>query len=305
MGGSAAAAAHRVIAPVLELRDVARAYARGRVRAVDGVSLALVPGEIVGLVGANGAGKTTLLRLAAGLLAPDSGVVTVLGGAPDGAVARRGVGYAPDGAVFPPALTVREVLGYYARLHSAGPRRNALVAEALALGELGPVADRRAAALSRGEAQRLALAQAAMGGRRVLLLDETLSGIDPVVRRALCDRLAGLAHQGVAVLLASHDLTAVERLAGRVAILVRGRIARSAPTAALLGERVLEIVLDRPPVAPPAGFRVTATGLERDLRGDSVEAALAVCRAHRLAVRASRVRLRTLEDVVLDTLAAR
>jgi Cu-processing system ATP-binding protein len=294
-----------VTAAVLELRDVARAYARGRVRALAGVSLALVPGEIVGLVGPNGAGKTTLLRLAAGLLAPDAGAVTVHGGPPHAAAARRALGYAPDGAVFPPALTVREVLGYYARLHTAGPRRHALVAEALALGELAALAERRAAALSRGEAQRLALAQAALGGRRILLLDETLSGIDPVVRRALCDRLARLARDGVAVLLASHDLAAVERLAGRVAILVRGRIVRSAPITDLLRERVLEIVLDRPPAEPPPGFRVTATGLERDLGADSVEAALALCRAHRLAVRASRVRLRTLEDVVLETLDPR
>ncbi len=293
------------MAPLLELCDVARAYARGRVRAVNGVSLALMPGEIVGLVGANGAGKTTLLRLAAGLLAPDTGVVTVLGGPPDSPLARRGVGYAPDGPAFPPALTVREVLDYYARLHVAGPRRRALVARALALGDLADVAERRAAALSRGEAQRLALAQAAMGGRRVLLLDETLSGMDPVVRRALCDGLARLAQDGVAMLLASHDLTAVERLAGRVAILVRGRIVRSAAPAELLRERVLEVVLDRPPVEPPTGFRVTATGLECDLGADSVEAALAVCRAHRLAVRASRVRLRTLEDAVLETLDAR
>ena len=291
--------------PALELRDVRRAYARGRVRAVDGVSLELVPGEIVGLVGPNGAGKTTLLRVAAGLLAPDAGTVTVLGGPVRSPAARRALGYGPDGAVFPPALNVREVLGYYARLHAPGPRCRALVAEALALGELASVAERRAAALSRGEAQRLALAQAAMGGRRVLLLDETLSGIDPVVRRTLCERLLRLARDGVAILLASHDLAAVERLAGRVAVLVRGRIVRAAPTAVLLQERVLEIVLDRPPAEPPPGFRVTATGLERDLGSDSVEAALAVCRAHRLAVRASRVRLRTLEDVVLDALAAR
>jgi len=137
------------MAPLLELCDVARAYARGRVRAVNGVSLALMPGEIVGLVGANGAGKTTLLRLAAGLLAPDTGVVTVLGGPPDSPLARRGVGYAPDGPAFPPALTVREVLDYYARLHVAGPRRRALVARALALGDLADVAERRAAINSR------------------------------------------------------------------------------------------------------------------------------------------------------------
>ncbi len=285
---------------LLEARDVTRRF--GALQAVAGVSLHLVPGEIVGLVGKNGAGKTTLLRLLAGTLRLDGGSIAVAGHPPGTSPARRVLGFAPDGAVFPPTLTVREVLDYYSRLHAAGPERRALVAAALELGALDEVAGGRAASLSRGYVQRLAFAQAALAGRRILLLDETLAGLDPVARRRLCDRLLALAATGVAVLLSSHDLAAVERVAARVLILARGRVVREGATAVLLRDRVLEIVLDAPPRVPPPGFRVTAFGLETDLGDRTVEAVLALCRAHRLAVRASRVRLPSLEDVVLDAL---
>jgi ABC-type multidrug transport system ATPase subunit len=285
---------------VLEVRDVSRRF--GAVLALDRVSLSLVPGEVVALVGPNGAGKTTLLKLCAGLLRTDQGEITIAGYAVGSPGARRALGFAPEGAVFPPTLTVREVLEYYARLHVAGAARRGLVRSALELGELSDVAGRRAALLSRGYGQRLALAQAFLGGRRVLVLDETLGGLDPVVRRRLCDKLLALAATGVAVLLASHDLAAVERVAARVLILARGRVVKEGPLAVLLRERVLEIVLDAPPRGVPAGFRLTDFGLETDLGTGSVEAALALCRAHRLAVRASRIRIKSLEDVVLETL---
>src|SRR2546422_100788 len=285
---------------LLDARDVSRSF--GAVHAMAGVSLTLVPGEIVGLVGPNGAGKTTLMRLLAGTLRPDGGTITVAGHGAGSLHARRALGFAPDGAVFPPTLTVREVLDYYARFHAAGAGRRALVAEALDLGALDEVAGRRAALLSRGYVQRLALAQAALGGRPILLLDETLAGLDPLVRRRQCDRLKALAGPRVAVLLSSHDLTAVERLASPVLILARGRVVREGSMAGLLRERVLEVVLDAPPREPPPGFRVTVFGLETELGSGTVEAALALCRAHRLAVRASRVRLKSLEDLVLDAL---
>ena len=290
--------------PVLAMVEVVRHFHRpgARIRAVDGVSLELIPGEIVGVVGPNGAGKTTLFRLAAGLLRPDAGSVRVAGAPPGSLAARRALGFAPDGPMFPPTLTVREVLDYYARLHVPGARRRALVGEALELGGLDAVVGQRAAQLSKAFVQRLALAQAALGDRRVLLLDETLSGVDPLVRRALGERLQRLAVRGVAMLLASNDVAALERLVARVLVMRGGKVVREGPLGALMRERVLEIVLDAPPGAPPPGFRVTPAGLEVDLGHGTVEAALAVCRAHRLAVRASRVRLKCLEEVVLDAL---
>lgn len=257
--------------------------------ALDLVSLALLPGEIIGIVGPSGAGKTTLLRVAAGLVAPERGTVRC-----------DVAGYAPEAPVFPPALTAREVLAYYARFHTTGRARRALVHDALELAGLAPAADTRAAALGRADLHRLALAQAVLGGRRVLLLDETLSGLDPLARRDLCARVAHLAATGVAVLLAARDLGALERVGGRVLVLRGGRVVRAGPLVALLAERVLEVILDTPPPEPPPGFRITAAGIEAPLAGRTPEAALALCRAHRLAVRASRVRVKSLEEIVLD-----
>ena len=268
------------------------------------LSFGLVPGEIAGLVGPTGAGKTTLLRMAGGSLRSHTGAVRIWGIAATHPAARRLVGYASDTAVFPPSLTVREILLYYARLHCAvSSERSAvgLMREALEIAGLGPAADVRVEALGRADLHRIALAQAALGGRRVLLLDEILAGLDAVARRDLCGRIAALAASGVAVLITSRDPAALERLAARVLVLREGRIVRAGPLATLLGERVLEVILDAPPPEPPPGFRVTAAGIEAPLAGRTVEAALALCRAHRLPVRATRVRVKSLEEVVLET----
>lgn len=274
------------------------------------LSFGLVPGEIAGLIGPAGAGKTTLLRIAAGLLRPRSGTVRAWGmemGVGVGVThlaPRRVVGFASDTAFFPPALTVREVLLYYARLHCAmSAERSApgLMREALELAGLGPAAGARVEGLGRGDLHRLSLAQAALGNRRVLLLDELLSGVDAFARRDLRGRIAALAASGVAVLISSRDPATLERLAARVLVLRQGRIVRAGPLATLLGERILEVILDAPPPEPPPGFRVTAAGIEAPLAGRTVEAALALCRAHRLPVRATRVRVKSLEEVVLET----
>ncbi len=267
-------------------------------------SLALLPGEIAGLVGPAGAGKTTLLRIAAGAIRPKTGVVRVWGMSVADPDVRRLVGYATDSPAFPAALTVEEVLMYYARLHCAlshGRPPRGFVREALELAGLAAAAELRVEALGRADLHRLGFAQAALGGRRVLLLDETLSGLDAFARRDLRGRIARLAAEGVAVLITSRDPAALERLAARVLVMRDGRIVRAGPLATLLGERVLEVILDAPPAEPPPGFRLTEAGLETPLTGRTVEAALALCRAHRLPVRASRVRVKSLEEVVLET----
>ena len=268
------------------------------------VSLALLPGEIAGFVGPAGAGKTKLLRVAAGAMQPKAGEVRVWGRRVTDPAARQLIGYAGDNPVFPGALTVQEVLSYYARLHCAVSRERSprgLVREALEIAGLAAAVELPVESLGRADLHRLNFAQAALGGRRVLLLDEPFSGLDAFARRDLRGRIARLAADGVAVVITARDPAALERLAARVLVLRDGRIVRAGPLATLLGERILEVILDAPPAEPPPGFRVTAAGLEAPLAGRTVEAALALCRAHRLPVRASRVRVKTLEEIVLES----
>jgi ABC-2 type transport system ATP-binding protein len=284
--------------PLLTAVGLTRAVGRGarRVRAVDDVSLDLLAGEIAVLAGASGAGKTTLLRLLAGQLRADAGFATVLGRPVGGCAARRFLGFAPDAPAFPPALTVRELLDYVARLHEPGPRRRDEVTRAIDFAGLEGAAHRRAAALSPTHRSRLALAQAVIGQRRVVLLDETFGGLDPPARDALGASLREYARGGAAVLIASRQPGVLEGVATRGLLLEGGRLVAIAALGAILDRRVLEIVLDRPPAAPPPGFRITASGIETELRGTTTEAALALCRAYRLPVRATRVRSGALDD---------
>ena len=295
-------------------RGFAAGRRRPRVVALDGADLVALAGECVGLVGPNGAGKSTLLMIAAGLLECEGGEVWVSGRRPRSLEARRSVGFAPEQPAFFPELTVREVLAHFAAAHATnGVALRARVAEAIELGGLEEWADRRAATLSRGIAQRLALAQAALGRRELVLLDETLSGIDPLAQRDVRERIRGLVERGVTVVLSSHDLAAVERLAHRVAILSHGRTLRVLEASDLARDRSLVLVVDGPPraaasilaerypqvVCEPAGARVAIGPRE------TPEGILAYCRERRIGIRASRVVSRTLEEVAVATLLDR
>lgn len=269
-----------------------------RVRVIDSVSLDLLPGEIAVLAGPHGAGKTTLLRLLAGQRHPDAGRAAVLGRSVADRAARRFLGFAPDPFICPPTLTVRELLDYLARLHDPGPGRRDLVMRAISFTGLREAATSRAATLSSGDRGRLALAQAVLGDRRVVLLDDTFARLDAPVRESLGAALQEYARGGAAVLVASRHADTLEGIATRGLLLDRGKLVAAAALAPLGDRRVLEVVLDRPPDVPPPGFRVTASGIETELRGTTTEAALAVCRAYRLAVRATRVRPAALEDAL-------
>src|SRR5205809_328044 len=185
LGAAAAAAgcalvvaARGVNAPVLLLSGVTRRRRHRRDAApVADVSLEVAAGEITALVGPHGSGKTTLLGIAAGLLAPDAGTVTVVGVPAGTPAVRAALGYAPEAPVFPPTLSVREVLGYFARFHAAGTARRGLGAAALERAGLEGAAERRAAGRPLPVARRLALAQAALGPRRILLPHDTPSGV--------------------------------------------------------------------------------------------------------------------------------
>ncbi|MCF0252749.1 MAG: ABC transporter ATP-binding protein [Duodenibacillus sp.] len=179
----------------------------------------LAAGSVTGLLGHNGAGKSTLIKLILGLLKPASGTLTVLGGRP-GADPRR-VGYLPENANFYDAMTVLEHLQYFARLKGAGRSR---VDELVAQLGLAAVAGRRLGVCSKGERQRLGLAQALLSRPAVLLLDEPTVGLDPAASGAMYDELARLRGEGCCIVVCTHELALAEPRLDSAILLAGGRM---------------------------------------------------------------------------------
>lgn len=293
----------------LRVDGVWKTYGSGRRErtALAGCSFAASCGEVVGVIGPNGAGKTTLLAIIAGAIPASGGTVLVDGQRAGTRAARRAVGYAADPPLAPPELTGGEWLQYLASHRASSPReRTALVRRAVETAELDGFADRRVGTYSRGMGQRLALAASVVSRAGLLLLDETLAGVDPLVQRRLREQIARLAGEARCVLVASHDLAAVERLATRVLVLWRGRLVADLSTARLLTERLAEVTVsglglaqaERVLVRYPEALR-TGQGFTVPLtNGLTLEQVLAACREERVAVAASRVRYRALEDVL-------
>ncbi|WP_152042583.1 ABC transporter ATP-binding protein [Salinigranum salinum] len=207
------AAPAATVDPAVTVDELAHGF--GDVTVLDGVSLAVEPGSLLSVVGPNGSGKSTLLRIVAGLLRPDGGRVDV---------DRRGVrpiGYLPQRPSFRPGFTVADTLAFYADL--LGPDGGTDVDEVLDQVGLAGVRNRNVEALSGGMTRLLGLAQALLGDPAVLVLDEPASGLDPAISAHIFETIRDVADDGRAVLLASHDLVAVERTADRVVLLDRGR----------------------------------------------------------------------------------
>ena len=201
---------------------------RGReVRALEEFSLEIRTGEVFGLAGPNGAGKSTLISLLLGFLGPSSGVVRIDGLDPRRYVERHGVSYLSELVNIPPTWRVTDALRRYGIL--AGVPAHALdarvesVMEALGLEEHRT---KRARQLSKGNLQRLGLAQALLGDERVIVLDEPTHGLDPVWTQRFRDVVDRLRRPDRAILIASHNLDELARLADRVGIIDRGRLQR-------------------------------------------------------------------------------
>lgn len=210
-------------APVLLFRHVSKWY--GPVIGINQVTLELRPG-ITGLVGHNGSGKSTLLRLAAGQMRPDLGAVQVAGHDAWTAEAKRHIGYCPDLDTFYEEMSGRGFIQTMARL-SGYPRAEAMqrTEDTLRLVGMHERADRPIAGYSKGMRQRIKLAQALLHDPELLLLDEPLSGIDPIGRRESIDLFRELSRRGKCLLISSHELEELEKLTDHVAIMASGRIA--------------------------------------------------------------------------------
>jgi ABC-2 type transport system ATP-binding protein len=208
--------------------DISKRY--GRTTALDGVSIHVDEGELVGLLGPNGAGKSTLVKIGCGLVRPTSGSATVCGAPAGSAQARASLGYLAELFRFPGWMTADELLvmhqGLAGSQGGAGER-----GRLLELVGLADVAERRVESMSKGMQQRLGIAQALIGGPRMLVLDEPTSALDPAGRRTVRTLLEELRAGGTAVLLNSHLLSEIELVCDRVVIITRGRVvAQGSPT---------------------------------------------------------------------------
>lgn len=196
-----------------------------RIPAVEDLSFAVHEGEVFGLIGHNGAGKTTTFKILTGLLHPSRGQVLWVGKPEAGPRARRLVGFAPEQPYFYDYLTVRETLDFYGQLYGLPhPERQRRIAELAERFGLGPKLDARLRTLSKGNLQRVAVAQAILHRPKLAILDEPMSGLDPLGRRAMREFIAELRSEGTTVLFSSHVLSDAELLCQRVGILARGRL---------------------------------------------------------------------------------
>lgn len=216
-------------------KDFRTGFWRARpLRALDHVSLDVEPGEALAYLGPNGAGKTTTLKLLLRLLFPTSGGAEILGRPAGDAALRRRVGFLPEAPRFPGGLTADELLTHHARLLGSRPTE-ARVRAARVLDRVGIGSRRRSRlrACSRGMLQRVGIALALVNDPEVLLLDEPLSGLDPVGRRDLRALLLALRGEGRTLVLSSHLLPDAEAICSRVAILDGGKLAATARMADL------------------------------------------------------------------------
>jgi len=207
-------------ADAIAVRGVRKAYGGRPVLA--GVTFSVARGELFALLGPNGAGKTTTVELLEGYRQADDGDVRVLGLDPsrDGRTLRPRLGLMLQDGGIDPRTSPRELLRLYARFHARPVSPDAL----LDLVGLRTVATTRYRRLSGGERQRVALALALVGRPEVLILDEPTAGMDPAAKASTRELIDGLRRAGTTILLTTHDLADVERLATRVALLDRGRI---------------------------------------------------------------------------------
>jgi ABC-2 type transport system ATP-binding protein len=264
--------------------DVSKRY--GSTVALDGVSIHVDEGELVGLLGPNGAGKSTLVKIGCGLVRPTAGRASVCGSPAGSAAARAKLGYLAELFRFPGWMTAEELLSMHQGLAGSegGSGERGRLLELVGLAE---VAGRRVESMSKGMQQRLGIAQALIGTPRMLVLDEPTSALDPAGRRMVRALLEELREGGTAVLLNSHLLSEIELVCDRVVIISRGRVVAQGRPDELTASEGIEVE--------------TGTGVHRfqggreDVPGIVAELVAAGERVY--AVRATRS---TLEEVYLE-----
>jgi len=233
---------------LLQTRDLTKLY--GTYRALDALTLAVEPGEVLGLLGPNGSGKTTALRLMLGFLQPSAGTATIAGHDcwRDGVAARQHVAYLPGELRLYETMTGRQLVRFLSELRGQPVREDL---EALAR-RFDIDVDRPLTTLSSGMKRKVALLQVLAPRAPLVVMDEPTNALDPTMREALLEQVRLARGRGQAVLFSSHVLAEVEAVCDRVAILNRGRLVHLGRLTDLAEGRLVVARFDRQPEAVPA-----------------------------------------------------
>lgn len=229
---------------VVRFQHVAKALPHGfwlrRKPVLRDVTLSVREGEVYGFLGPNGAGKTTSMKCLLGLLRPDTGAIEIFGRPGFEPAAREKLGYLPEHPYFYPHLTGRELVDYFGRLfgipRAERRRRTEMLLERVGMAHKADAPTRQ---YSKGMLQRIGLAQALINDPELVILDEPMSGLDPIGRREIKDIIQELKEAGKTVFFSSHILADAEALCDRVGLLYNGKILRESALSDLLEERVV------------------------------------------------------------------
>ncbi len=237
-------------APAIAIQNLTKIYPipfkREKVTAVKGLSLAVEPGQVYGLLGPNGSGKSTTMKIVLGLVTPTAGRTEIFGRDSRTVESREDVGFLPENPYFYKFLTGAETLAFYGKICGlGGAKLRERTKELLALVGLENAADRRLGGYSKGMLQRIGLAQAMVQEPRLLVLDEPTAGVDPAGSREIRDLILDFKKRGITVLLCSHLLGQVQEICDRIGILHRGVLVREGKLDELISiESQTELILE-------------------------------------------------------------
>jgi ABC-2 type transport system ATP-binding protein len=297
---------------VLEVQKLAKTFVKpftgAKVEAVRGISFEVRRGDIFGFLGPNGAGKTTTIKMLTGLIFPTGGRATILGEHVPSPEAMGKVGFLPENPYVYPYLTPREFVSLCGRLNGlSGKHLTTEVERVLDRVGIAYAMDRRVGALSKGMLQRTGLAAALVHSPELLILDEPMSGLDPVGRKEVRDLIVEEARAGRTVFFSSHILSDVELLCDHVCILRKGEVVAGGSMKDLLGSstRRTEITLVEVPeelandlASLAASSQRLGNSLVLDVQGDdSVRQVLERALAGKVRVESLAPKRETLEDI--------
>ena len=216
--------------PAIETENLTKEYPYGflhlkKKASLEGLNMHVETGEVFGFIGPNGAGKSTTIKLLLGLIFPDAGTARILGKPISDIEMHRDIGYLPEQPYFYDYLTATEVLDYFARFHDlAASDRKERVQQILKKVGLETARKIQLRKYSKGMLQRVGLAQAILHDPKVVILDEPMSGLDPVGRREVRDIILELKRDGKTVMFSTHILSDAEMLCDRVGVIVGGKL---------------------------------------------------------------------------------